>query len=408
MRTRAIPLTLIVVGALLVSACESAQQTGSPGAGSPTAAGATSTPGTGTPGTGTPGTGTGSPGIATGSPGIATGSPGTATGSPGTGSPVPSGSILADVQARGSLICGVHTGLPGFGFPEEGTGRFLGFDADFCRAIAAAVLGDPEAVEFRPLIADDRPTALQTRAIDVLSRNTTWTVTRDADWGLFAPTTFYDGQGMMVRASSGVTQLSDFVGGNPTICVQSGTTTEQNLADAMAAANVQYTPSTGDSDFTYSEYNAGNCDAVSSDRSQLIAQRTALTNPADHVILDAVMSKEPLGPVVPHGDVRWFNIVKWVVFGTIAAEELGITQANVEQLRDTSQDVNVLRLLGVQDNLGAKLGLVDGWAVNVIKAVGNYGEIYNRNLGPDTIFDLPRGVNDLWTNGGLLYSPPYK
>ena len=339
--------------------------------------------------------------------------PPTPTGTPApTGGPsaiptAPAGGLLATIQSRGQLICGVHTSLPGFGFPEEGTGRFLGFDADFCRAVAAAVLSDPEAVEFRPLSADDRSTALQSRGIDVLIRNTTWTLTRDADWGLFAPTTYYDGQGMMVRADSGVTQLSDL--GGATICVQSGTTTEQNLADAMAAANVQYTAATGDSAFTYATYEAGDCDAVSSDISQLIAQRTALSTPDDHVILDTVMSKEPLGPVVPHGDEDWFNVVKWVVYATIAAEELGVDSTNVTQMRDTSEDVAILRLLGVQDNLGStKLGLDDAWAFNVISTVGNYGEIFNRNLGPGTPFDVPRGVNNLWTNGWLLYSPPIR
>ena len=319
----------------------------------------------------------------------------------------PAGEVLAAIQARGRLICGVHTSLPGFGFPEEGTGRFLGFDADFCRAVAAAVFGNADAVEFRPLSADDRSTALQSRGIDVLIRNTTWTLTRDADWGLFAPTTYYDGQGMMVRADSGVTALSELSGA--TICVQSGTTTEQNLADAMAAAGVQYTAATGDSAFTYATYEAGDCDGVSSDISQLIAQRTALSTPGDHVILDTVMSKEPLGPVVPHGDARWFNVVKWVVYATIAAEELGVDSTNVTQMRDTSADVSIRRLLGVQDNLGStKLGLADAWAFNVISAVGNYGQIYNRNLGPGTPFDVPRGVNNLWTNGGLLYSPPIR
>jgi general L-amino acid transport system substrate-binding protein len=340
-------------------------------------------------------------------PPTGTGSPGTGTGSPGGPTQQPSGSILDAVKARGKLVCGVNTSLPGFAFPEEGTGRFVGFDADFCRAVAAAVLGNAEAVEYRPLSADDRSTALQSRGIDVLIRNTTWTLTRDADWGLFAPTTYYDGQGMMVRADAGVTELADLAGA--TICVQSGTTTEQNLADAMAAAGAEFTAATGDAAFTYATYDAGDCDAVSSDISQLIAQRTALSNPDDHVILDVVMSKEPLGPVVPFGDERWFNVVKWVVFATIAAEELGVDSTNVTQMRDTSEDVAIRRLLGVEDNLGStKLGLTDAWAFNVISAVGNYGEIFNRNLGPGTAFDVPRGVNNLWTNGGLLYSPPIR
>jgi general L-amino acid transport system substrate-binding protein len=386
MRIRATVPAMMVIAALLLAGCETATQTPTPGTGSPT-------PGQGTPATGTPTPGEGTPGT---------------TPTPGQGTPGPGGSILDQVRANGQVVCGVHTGLPGFGFPEEGTGRFLGFDADFCRAVAAAVFANPDAVQFRPLSADDRSTALIGREIDVLIRNTTWTVTRDADWGLFAPTTFYDGQGMMVRAASGVTQLSDFIGENPTICVQSGTTTEQNLADSMAAAGVEYEASTGDSAFTYTTYDAGDCDGVSSDRSQLLAQRTALSNPDDHVILDVVMSKEPLGPVVPHGDERWFNVVKWVVYATILAEELGIDSTNAAQLRDTSEDPSIRRLLGVQDELGAKLGLDNAWAFNVISSVGNYGEIFERNLGPGTIFNIDRGLNDIWTRGGLLYAPPYR
>jgi general L-amino acid transport system substrate-binding protein len=334
-----------------------------------------------------------------------------ATASPAeTESPAVTSERLADVLSRGQLICGVNGGLPGFSFLEEGTGEWSGFDADFCRAIAAAVLGDPDAVEFRPLSADERSTALQTGEIDVLIRNTTWTVSRDSAWGLFAPTTFYDGQGMMVTSAVGATTLQDLEGA--TICVQSGTTTELNLTDQMRALGVEFSPQVfGDIDATYDAYSQGRCDAVTSDRSQLVARRTQFTNPDEHVILDVVMSKEPLGPVAPLGDDQWFNVVKWVVFATFEAEEQGITAANVEQTRDTTENPVVRRLLGVQPDAGelaVGLGLADGWVVNVLQAVGNYGEIYDRNLGPDTPFDLDRGPNRQWTDGGLLYAAPYR
>lgn len=311
---------------------------------------------------------------------------------------------MALVQDRGQLICGVNGGLPGFSFLDAATGETTGFDADFCRAVAAAVLGDPTLVEFRPLNADARGPALQTGEIDVLIRNTTWTVQRDTDWGLFAPTTFYDGQGMMVRAADGIGSLADLEGA--TICVQTGTTTELNLADVFGNEGIDFTPLPfGEIEQTYSAYDEGSCDAVTSDRSQLVAQRTTLSNPDDHVILDEVMSKEPLGPVVPLGDDPWFNVVKWVVFGTIEAEEREITQANVADMVGSDNTV-IARLLGAEGDLG--LGLEPDWLVNVITAVGNYGEIYERNLGPGTPFDLDRGPNSLWTEGGLLYAPPYR
>ena len=325
------------------------------------------------------------------------------------GAPAPTAepSILDQVRARGNVVCGVNTNLPGFGFPEEGTGRWLGFDADFCRVVAAAVFGDPEKVTFRPLSADDRGPALQTGEVDVLIRNTTWTLTRDTEWGLFAPTTFYDGQGMMVRADSGITDLAGLEGA--TICVQSGTTTELTLPDQMRAQGVNYTQDTRpDIDQTYTVYEAGDCDAVTSDRSQLVARRTLFANPDDHVILDAVMSKEPLGPVVPFGDEDWFNVVKWATYAPMQAEEVGVDSTNVTQMRDTSTDPIVRRLLGVEGGLGTKLGLSDDWAFNIISRVGNYAEIYNRHLGPGTAFDLERGPNELWTNGGLLYPPAWR
>jgi general L-amino acid transport system substrate-binding protein len=266
------------------------------------------------------------------------------------------------------------------------------------------VLGDPTKVEFRPLDADGRQPAILSGEIDVLIRNTTWTVTRDATWGLFAPTTFYDGQGMMVRAADGITTLEDLDGA--TICVQTGTTTELNLADVFNARSIDFTPAPfGDDTQTYDAYDEESCDAVTSDRSQLLAQRTALANPDDHVILEEVMSKEPLGPVVPYGDEDWFNIVKWVVFATIEAEEQGITQDNVADMVGDENPV-IARLLGGEGDKG--LGLAPDWVVDVITAVGNYGEIYDRNLGPGTPFELERGPNALWTEGGLMYAPPYR
>jgi general L-amino acid transport system substrate-binding protein len=320
-----------------------------------------------------------------------------------TAAPPPEGGRLAQVIERDSLICGMNEGLPGFGFLNE-NGENVGFDIDFCRAMAAAVLGDPTKVEFRPLDADGRQPAILSGEIDVLIRNTTWTVTRDATWGLFAPTTFYDGQGMMVRAADGITTLEDLDGA--TICVQTGTTTELNLADVFNSRGISFTPQPfGDDTQTYDAYDNGSCDAVTSDRSQLLAQRTALTNPDDHIILEEVMSKEPLGPVVPFGDEAWFNIVKWVVFATIEAEEQGITQDNVAEMVNSDNPV-VARLLGSEGDKG--LGLSPDWVVDVITAVGNYGEIYDRNLGPGTPFELERGPNALWTDGGLLYAPPYR
>jgi general L-amino acid transport system substrate-binding protein len=320
---------------------------------------------------------------------------------------------LATVQERGQLICGVNGSLPGFSFLDE-SGNNTGFDADFCRAVAAAVLGDPEAVEFRAIGTDQRGPVLQTGEIDVLIRNTTWTVSRDTSWGLFAPTTFYDGQAIMVNSTlTDATTLEELAGA--TICVQSGTTTELNLTDQFGALGIDFEPLVfPDIDPTYSAYEEGRCDAVTSDRSQLVARRTAFATPDDHLILEEVMSKEPLGPVVPLGDDQWFNVVKWVVYATITAEELGITSENVEEMAETTEDPVVQRLFGATpegaDPFDAGLGLEPDWVVTMITAVGNYGEIYDRNLGPGTPFDLERGLNNLWNADppGLLYAPPYR
>ena len=318
------------------------------------------------------------------------------------------GSTLAEVQARGQLVCGVNNALPGMSVLNEATGQFEGMDADFCRAIAAAVLGDANAVQYTPLTADQRATAIQGGEVDVIFRNTTNTLSRDAAWGDFGPTIFYDGQGMMVRAELGVSTLEELAGA--TICVTSGTTTELNLADQMRFRGVDYTPVVAaEIETVYGQYEEGRCDAVTSDKSQLVGRRTAFANPDDHVILDVTMSKEPLAPVVASGDDQWADIVRWVVYATIEAEEQGITSANIAEFQGGDNPV-VARLLGETDELGAGLGLANDFVVKVISAVGNYGEIYDRAFGPDTALDLTREgtLNALWTNGGLMYAPPFR
>jgi len=328
---------------------------------------------------------------------------------PASEAPSTGESRLVEVQARGTLICGVNGELPGFSFLDESSAEYTGFDVDFCRAIAAAVLGDPEAVEYRNVGTDQRGPLLQSGDIDVLIRNTTWTVSRDTSWGLFAPTTFYDGQAIMVNSTlTDATEIDELAGA--TVCVQSGTTTELNLTDRLGdSITPQVFP---EIDPTYTAYEEGRCDAVTSDRSQLVARRTAFENPDDHIILEEVMSKEPLGPVAPLGDDAWFNVVKWTVYAVIEAEELGITQANVADMAETSENPLVLRLLGQTvpdtDPFESGLGLEPEWVIDVISAVGNYSEIFERNLGPDTPFELERGQNALWTDGGLLYAPPYR
>jgi general L-amino acid transport system substrate-binding protein len=289
---------------------------------------------------------------------------------------------------------------------DEASGDYSGFDVDFCRAIAAAVLGDPQAVEFRNLTAQQRGPALQTGEIDVLIRNTTCTVSREVSWGLCAPTTFFDGQGIMVRADLGVTSMEELDGA--TVCVQSGTTTELNLADQARTLGITLNPQVfAEIDPTYAAYEEGRCDAVTSDRSQLAARRAAFATPDDHVILDITFSKEPLGPMVPLGDDQWYNVVRWVVFAIIEAEEQGVTSENVASMVGGENPV-VRRLLGDEGDLGQGLALDNDFVVDVISAVGNYGEIFNRNLGPDTPIGLERGINNLWTQGGLLYAIPYR
>ncbi|MPZ54028.1 MAG: transporter substrate-binding domain-containing protein [Acidimicrobiia bacterium] len=341
---------------------------------------------------------------------------GTATTAAGGGGGGGAGATLAAVKERGTLNCGVNDAVPGFGFTDA-EGNFSGFDIDYCKAVAAAVLGDPEAVDYRPLTAQQRFTAIQSGEIDVLIRNTTWTATRDGTEGAtFLTTTFYDGQGMLVRSDSGITEVDGLEGS--AICVLSGTTTELNLASRMAG--LDYTPLTfEDNEPLQAAFLQGQCDGWTSDKSQLAGVRSAWPEgeggPEAVTILDETFSKEPLGPVVADGDSEWAQIVDWVVIATIAAEEKGIESGNIDTFSD-SEDTEIRRLLGleVEDEEGnlatfdAGLGLDSGWAVNVIEAVGNYGEIYARNVGPETALGLERGLNALWTDGGLQYAPPYR
>lgn len=315
-------------------------------------------------------------------------------------------SLLNRVKNRGKLVCGVSGQVPGFSYVNQ-QGNYSGLDVDVCRAIAAALFDNPEAIEFRNLNAKERFTALQAGEIDILSRNTSWTISRDTSVGLeFAPTVFYDGQGMMVKKASGIKDLKGLEG--KSVCVQTGTTTEQNLADQMRKIGVNYTPIVfEDVDAPFTAYDQGRCDGVTADRSALVSRRTVLRNPDENVIVDAVMSKEPLAPAVKNGDSGWFDTVKWVIYGLITAEELGINSQNIDSFAN-SQDPVVKRLLGQEGNLGQGLGLPNDFVARAVKKVGNYGEIYNRNLGPNTPFKLERGQNALAENGGLLYAPPFR
>ncbi|HET90194.1 MAG TPA: amino acid ABC transporter substrate-binding protein [Chloroflexi bacterium] len=321
--------------------------------------------------------------------------------------PMAAGQRLAAVKGRGRVVCGVHTSLLGFGYLDS-AGRNIGFDIDLCRAVAAAVFNDPEAVEFVPLTAAERGPALQTGEVDMLSRNMTWTSSREAQWGNFTVVMFYDGQGMMVRKDSGVATLEDLDGA--TVCVTTGTTTELNLADAFRSRGLNFTPVTfEDTPSVYGAYEEGRCDAATSDKSQLAAARAGFANPADHVIMDVTMSKEPLTPAVPAGDDQWMDLVKTVMWTLINAEELGITSQNVAQMMG-SDNPEVKRLLGVEGDFGqTDLGLSADFGANVIRAVGNYGEIYDRYMGPQGIaFTLDRDLNWLWKDGGLIYAPPLR
>jgi general L-amino acid transport system substrate-binding protein len=317
------------------------------------------------------------------------------------------GSTLDAVKSRGALVCVVNTGLAGFAMPDR-QGNYQGLDADTCRAIAAAVLGDATKVKFVPATAQQRFTLMQSGEGDVLVRNTTWTLLRDTENGLtFAPVTYYDGQGFMVAKKLGVKSAKELDGA--TICVQPGTTTELNLADYFRANHMSFKPLVIEKlDEVENAFFSGRCDAYTTDRSGLAATRAAKApNPDDYVILPEIISKEPLAPAVRHGDDEWFDIVKWTVFAMIDAEEKGITSANVDEMTK-SADPEVQRMLGVSPGMGKALHLDDKWAYAIIKQVGNYGEVFERNVGAKSALKLERGLNRLWTQGGLMYAMPFR
>ena len=312
---------------------------------------------------------------------------------------------LDDVKERGHLECGVNTGLAGFAFTDA-EGEWRGFDADFCRALAAAIFDDPDAVKFTSTTGKTRFTALASGEVDVLARNTTWTLTRDVDLGFtFVGINYYDGQGFMVPKALGVESAHDLAGA--TVCIQTGTTTELNLADFFRANDMDYEPLPIETNAEAQQnYLAGSCDVYTTDRSGLAATRSTFENPADHVILPETISKEPLGPLVREGDEPWSDIVRWTLNALIAAEEHGLTQENVEQkAAEGTGNPAVDRIIGAEGNMGEILGLSNDFAVRAISAVGNYGELYEKYLTP---IGLDRGKNALYTNGGLMYTPPFR
>ncbi|WP_439561493.1 amino acid ABC transporter substrate-binding protein [Roseinatronobacter sp.] len=316
-------------------------------------------------------------------------------------------STLQDVRDRGAVVCGVTQGVPGFSNPDD-AGNWTGFDVDICRAVAAAVLDDADAVRFVPLSNTERFTALQSGEVDILSRTTTRTLNRDTALGLnFAPVVFYDGQGFMVRESLGVASALDLDGAS--VCVSAGSTTELNLADYFSANDMSYSPVRFDrADEVLAAYDAGRCDVYTSDLSGLAARRLVMENPAEHVMLPETISKEPLAPVVRHGDDQWFDIVTWTVYALIGAEEMGVTSDNMDEMAENGGP-DIRRLLGVGDeNMGAWMDLENDWSAKAIAAVGNYGELWERHLGMNTPLELERGLNELYTNGGIQYAMPIK
>lgn len=318
-----------------------------------------------------------------------------------------SASTLDAVKAKGFVQCGVSQGLPGFSNADD-SGKWTGIDVDLCRAVAAAVFGDAGKVKFSALSAKQRFTALSSGEIDILSRNTTWTMTRDTQLGLnFAGVNYYDGQGMMVPMSLGVNSATELDGAN--ICTNTGTTTELNITDFFRSNNMKFNLVAFEkADEVVAAYDAGRCDVYTTDRSGLAAQRTKLTNPDAHKVLPEIISKEPLGPVVRQGDDQWFNIVRWTLNALINAEEMNITKANASSEASGSKNPAVKRLLGTEGKFGEELGLSNDWALNAIKAVGNYGESYEANVGPNTPLKLDRGVNALWSKDGILYAAPVR
>jgi general L-amino acid transport system substrate-binding protein len=312
---------------------------------------------------------------------------------------------LADVKARGSLNCGVNQNLQGFG--AKGTdGAYAGFDVDFCRAVASAALGDPAKVTYVPVSAQERFDALKSGKVDVLARNTTWTMDRETAMPLrFVGISYHDGQGFIVKKLLGVTSALQLSGAS--ICFQTGTTTESNVEDFFREKEMTFVPVRFDTlDDLVTAFDEGKCDTFTTDMSALYAVRLRLKNPEDAMVLQDVISKEPLGPAVRQGDEQWFNIVRWTLYALVNAEELGITAANVDDQKAKSKNAAVRRLLGLEGTTGTSMGLDADWAARTIKATGNYGEIFDRNLGPSTPLAINRGINALWNAGGLLYAPP--
>jgi general L-amino acid transport system substrate-binding protein len=316
------------------------------------------------------------------------------------------GGLLAQVKSRGVLVCGVGPGLAGFGIPDA-QGNWSGLDVDLCRAVSAAIFDDPGKVKFVPLSSKDRFTALQSGEVDLLSRNTTWTMSRDTSLGLnFAGVNYYDGQGFMVRRSLGVDSALKLAGAS--VCTQQGTTTELNLADYFRANKMKYeVVAFGTADETVKAYESGRCDAFTTDASGLYAERLKLSVPGDHIVLPEIISKEPLGPVVRHGDDNWLDIVKWSHNALLNAEELGVTKANVAEMLK-SDNPEIKRLVGTEGKFGEAIGLTNDWAYRIIKHVGNYGESFEKNVGASSLLKIARGQNALWTKGGLQYAPPIR
>ena len=313
---------------------------------------------------------------------------------------------LEDIKAKGFVQCGVTEGVAGFSLPDANN-EWSGLEVDYCRALAAAIFNDASAVRFTPLNTAERLAALSSGEIDVLSRTTTWTMSRDTANGIsFTGVMFYDGQGFMVREDSGVTSVKDLANAN--ICVQAGTTTELNMADYLSANGIQYTPVVfAGRPETIKAFEDGRCDAYTTDASGLAADRTRFGDPSAYIILPEIISKEPLGPSVRQGDDAWFKISRWTYFALLEAEELGVTKANVDEMLG-SDNPAIKRLLGVEGDFGTPVGLTKDWAYQIIKLVGNYGEIYDKNVGPATALRLERGINALWTNGGIQYAPPIR
>ncbi|MDI1267358.1 MAG: amino acid ABC transporter substrate-binding protein [bacterium] len=317
-----------------------------------------------------------------------------------------SAQTLKTVKDRGMLSCGVSQGLPGFSSPDD-KGNWTGLDVDICRAISAAIFNDATKIKFVPLSAKDRFTALQSGEIDVLSRNTTWTLSRDTSLGAnFTGVTYYDGQGFMVKKSLKVNSALEL--NSASVCVQQGTTTEQNLADYFKGNNMKYEViAFGTNDEAVKAYESGRCDVFTTDVSGLYADRLKLANPADHAVLPEVISKEPLGPMVRHGDDQWLDVVKWSLYAMITAEELGITQKNVDEMAKSDKP-ELKRVFGTDGNLGEQLGLTKDWVSRIVKAVGNYGESFDRNVGAGSKLGIARGINALWSKGGIQYAPPMR